>query len=768
MLQHNIERGRQPVRALPGAQGPAKTQMDAEREALGAILQSLRRNVRLIALTTLIGTAGVSAIVVLGMTPQSRATATLLVDSRKTQILKDQEVIGRPGTENSAIESEAEMIKSPAILRKVAEQLHLDQDAEFMGSPSLVGWLKTMLIAPFSAVFNPSEEAVPVDRLALAAEALSGKINAARRNLTYVIELSVWSESAPKAALLANSIADAYLADQIGAKNAATRQATGWLNDEVERLRTKLLAAENTYESFKAEAGLFNPDGQNLADRQISQLNEQLVMARARAAEAQSKFEQLREINADKLRSGAASPDVLQSAVLTNMRNQYADVARKQAELTSRYGARHPQVISVNAELINLSSQIRDELDRIVASARTEYEMAKSNHASLNASLEELKLSAATFNQKAVKLHEYEREAQANRALFEAFLARAKETAAQLHMQLPDSRILSAATVPLSPSYPRKSLMIGLGFFGSLAAGLFLALARGMLSEGFRRASDLQSAFGLRPLATIPLVEPLNARHAGAAQPVALRAGAARLARLVPNDPGAEERRLADLVIREPDSPFAESIHSLRFTLRQAAAERQISVILMTSALPSEGKSTVAINLARACAMYGDRVLLIDADLRRPSVAARLELVPSPGLIGVVRGNCEFQGAILRDQATNLHVMAGASAASGAEALTLLASRDLGRLIADVRAIYDLVLIDASPLLPVADSRFLVNQADAVALVVASERTGRSAVRAALQETPGLEPKILGAVMNRVVDDFAHNYLEYKSFNKVA
>lgn len=743
--------------------------MDAEREALGAILESLRRNARLIALTTLIGTAGVTAAVMLGMTPQSRATTTLLVDSRKTQILKDQEVIGRPGTDNGAIESEAEMMKSPAILRKVAEELRLDEDPEFMGSASLTGWLKTTLIAPFSTVFSsPDDAELPVDRLARAAESLRGAVTAARRNQTYVIELSVWSQSSAKAATLANRIAEFYLAEQIGAKNDATRQATGWLNDEVDRLRTRLIASENAYEAYKAEAGLFNLGGENLSDRQIAQLNEQLVMARARAAEAQSKFEQLREINADKLRSGAASPDVLQSAVLTTMRNQYAEVARKQAELTSRYGARHPQVISVNAELVNLTSQIREELDRVVASARTEYEMAKSRQASLGASLDELKQSATEINQKAVKLHEYEREAQANRALFEAFLARAKEAAAQLNMQLPDSRILSAATPPLWPSYPRKGLMIGLGFFGSLAAGLFLALTRGMLSEGFRRASDLQSAFGLRPLATIPLVELQLARPTGTSHPVALGTGAARLARLVPNDPGAEERRLADLVVREPNSAFAESIHALRFTLRQTAAERQVSVILMTSALPGEGKSTVAINLARACAMYGDRVLLIDADLRRPAVAERLALAPSPGLIGVVRGQCEFQGAILRDQATNLHVMAGTSAASGPDAMTVLASRDLARLIGDVRAIYDLVLIDASPLLPVADSRFLVNQADAVVLVVASEKTSRGAVKAALQETPGLEPKILGAVMNRVVDDFAHNYLEYKSFNKVA
>ncbi len=536
----------------------------------------------------------------------------------------------------------------------------------------------------------------------------------------------------------------------------------------MEQLRTRLNTSENAYEQYKAEAGLFNTNGQNLADRNISQLNEQLVMARAHAAEAEAKYEQLKQVNADKLKSAAASPDILQSAVLANLRNQHADVARKRAELTTRYGPRHPQVISVQAELSNLTKQIQEELDRIVSSASTELQMAKSRQASLSASLDELKVNATEYNQKAVKLRELEREAQANRALFEAFLARAKETAAQLNMQMPDSRILSAAVAPHAPGFPRKGLMIGLGLFGSLGLGIFLALVRGVMSEGFRNASELQTAFGLNPLATIPLVAPSVIRSVKRADAVTPRAVPTKLAKLVSDHGAVETRRIAELIVREPNSPFAESIHSLRFALRQAAHERRMSVILVTSALPSEGKSTVTANLARAAAMYGERVLLIDADLRRPSVAAMFGLPPSPGLVSLVKGKCSLSDAVVRDHNTELHLIAGVNRVTGSEALTLLASRDLGRLLGELRPLYDLVLIDSSPLLPVADPRFLVNQVDGVALVVASEQTSRSAVKAALQETPGIEAKILGAVMNRVQDDYARNYPEYGSFHKVA
>jgi capsular exopolysaccharide synthesis family protein len=768
MLLHGTDNSASSLRALPPAGQRSKNSADTEREALFAMLRGLRRNVRLITLTTLIGSAIVAATVLFGLTPQYRATATILFDSRKTEILKDREVVARPGSDSSAVESEAELIKSPAILRIVAEQLHLHEDGEFMASGSLISWVKWLLISPFDAVFGDGGDQAQPDRLARAVNRLERTVHAARRNQTYVIELSAWARSGPKAAMLANKIAEVYLADQLGTKAAATRQATRWLNEEVEQLRTRLIASENSYEAYKAEAGLFSPGGLTLADSQIAQLNEQLVMARARAAEAQAKFDQLRHISADKLHSGASSPDVLESSVLTNLRNLHAEAARKHAELTARYGTRHPQVVSVKAEISNLSKQIEEELERIVASAKTEVEMAKSRQASLSASLEELKIGATEFNRKAVKLRELEREVEANRALFDAFLARAKETGAQLSLLLPDSRILSAASVPLAPSFPRKGMMIGFGFFGSLGAGIFLALIRGMLSEGFQRAGDLQSALGLNPLATIPAVEPKTAQALMRLSSVPQRTGATRLTRLPPDPANAEACRLASLVVSEPNSAFAESIHALHFALRQMAAERQINVLLIASALPDEGKSTVAANLARAASMYGEHVLLIDPDLRRPSLAMNLALPPSPGLVAAARRQCDLQSAIVCDHATPLHVMAGATRLSGPEALTLLASAEPPKLIAELRPHYDLILIDTAPLLPVADSRFLVGLADAVALVVASEQTSRTAVKAALQETPGLEEKILGAIMNRVARDFFHDYPEYRSFHKVA
>lgn len=725
-----------------------------EAEAFGTVLRNLKRSTRLIMMMTLIGT-GCVTLVTINLAPQYLASTTILVDPRKTQILKDREIVGGPGTDNSAIESEAEMLQSPALARRVVEHLSLYNDEEFSQPDGLASRVRAMASALLRALQLSGGAAHERDAVGDAADALQKKVSAKRRNLTYVIEVTAWSQDAAKAGRIANAIAELYLADQIAAKSTTAAHANQLLNQRVEDLRSRVTASEKAYEEYKAETGLFDPGGQSLSDRQISQLNEQLVTARARAAEARAKYEQLQKITPSKLLSAAASPDVLQSSVVSNLRMQFAEVGRKKAELTTRYGSRHPQVVNVEAEIANISKQITDEIRRIVASAHTEYEMASNRQNSLQASLDDLKDRAANFNQQAIRLHELEREAQANRGLFEAFLTRAKETSAQLNMQLPDARIISAATTPNAPSYPRKGLMIGLGFFGSFGLGIAMALARGTFNQGFRKIGDLRTAFGLQPLATIPLVE--------AMRPLPRGKGGLRLDRYAPESSAAASRRLANLVLQDPTSIFAESIHSLRFALKSAVNARETGVILLTSALPGEGKSTIAANLTRAAAAAGDRILLIDADLRNQGLAVAFGLAHSPGLAGFLAGECDLRTSTYFEPDTGLQIIAGSGVSSGAEALSLLSSDSMRHLIEQARIQFDLIVIDAPPLLTVADPRVLLDQVDGVVLVVASDTTSEDALAAVFQETRGVENKIIGAVLNRAAnDDFDRYHYGYE------
>ncbi|NJM33942.1 MAG: polysaccharide biosynthesis tyrosine autokinase [Rhodomicrobium sp.] len=742
------------------------TQIEAEREALSKILRALLRNARLILLTTLGGTAAVAFIVLFALTPQYQAVSTILVDSRKTEILKDREVVGRPATDNGAIESEAELMKSPAVLGKVVKALQLDRDAEFIGSGGLLGWLNWLLLAPLKSAFSEPKSEIG-DLADRATEILKSKVQASRRNLTYVIELSVWSENGDKAAKIANAIAETYLAEQVGTKNSTVKKATTWLNEEVERLRSRLALSEDAYETYKAEAGLFDPGGLNLIDRQIAHLNEQLVAARARAAEAESRYKQLEQITGDKLKSASSSQGIFQSSILQGLRSQYMQASLKHSELIEKYGLRHPQVIAAKADLLTLSNQIDEELGHMVANAKTEFEIARSREVFLNTSLDELKTSAAQINQRGIKLRQFEREVQANRGLFEAFLSRAKETSAQINMQMPDARILSFALAPQRPSYPRKNLMIGLGFFASLTFAICLILVPAIYSENFYNIIDVQQTFGVKPLATVPLVKPSSTKGSEllgrsflssnqAIQPLSLH----------PVD--FDTKQLANFIVQEPDSDFSESINSLYYDLYKIKIRHGISIIAITSALPGEGKSILAANVARAAAISGNRVLLIDADLRRPSILSKLNLPMSQGVLGILKGINNYKQLIIQDRLTPLHVIAGSNRINSSEALGLLTNDKLKVLFKDLRADYDFIIIDTPPLLPVTDGRILIGNADGVILVVASEQTSKRAINAVFQYNNDIEKILIGVVMNKYNNNAQSLYIKNNDLYKAA
>jgi capsular exopolysaccharide synthesis family protein len=324
--------------------------------------------------------------------------------------------------------------------------------------------------------------------------------------------------------------------------------------------------------------------------------------------------------------------------------------------------------------------------------------------------------------------------------------------------------------MPVAPSYPRRTLIVALGAFVSLGLGLVLALARDMLRRGFRKAEDIEMTFGLAPLASIPLVESPRRWRSLPGAPLlddlrALQNGADGITQVdsVHNRNGAATRRLARLALDEPDSPFAESIRSLLFSVKHAAPEREMTTVLVTSALPGEGKSTVAVNLARMAAAAHDRTLLIDGDLRRPTLASAFDIAKPTGLTDLLTRSHDLSRLLHRDADTGLYVIAGTTRLSGGEALSLLSSQEMGKVLAVVRRHFDLVVLDAPPLVTVTDSRALIDLVDGVVMVVASEETSRDAIATALRESPGIEDKLIGVVLNKAAGEFDHRYHEVAS-----
>jgi polysaccharide biosynthesis transport protein len=759
MLQRNIDRhhfGSSDGVALPVPvwQAPPRSNADL----LPAALRALKRNMKTIAVTLLIG-ALVTGGVLLNIASQYKASVVVFVDPRRTQIFKDRDVVGQPGpgTDSGIVDSQAELMRSPALLREVAKKLNLADDEEFT-RVSLLGQIKSIVTLPLRLL---SSSRVNDDPLAPIVEALARKVEAKRRNLTFVIELTAWSQSPAKSARIANTLAELYLEDQARAKTAIAGRASKWLDEQVDELRKRVTASEQAYESYRGKYGLYDTGGESLSNRQMGQVNDQLATARARAAEARGRFEELKKITPATLRTAAALPDVLQSSVVANLRSQYAEVARRRAELITRYGPKHPQVPVVEAQVNDLSGQITQEINRVVSSARLDYEAASSREQSLQKRLDELKDNTAEVNQAAVRLHELERDAQVNREMFQAFLARAKDTAAQSGAELPDSRIVSTATSPPSPSYPPRLLFAGLGLFGSVGLGIALAFAFDAFGKGLRSVDEVEDRLGLHPIVPIPKIGGRRWPPVVGAPPL----GDLRWLHLTPPDDAprpdraGSPARLASITLDQPESGFAEGIRTLQFSLKRAAIERDVNTVLVTSALPGEGKSTVSVNLARAAAA-NNRVLLIDADLRRPSVGAALGLRTPAGLSDVISGQCELQHALRKDPRTGLFVIGGSQRLCGADALSLLGSTEMDSLLTFARRCFDLVIIDSAPLLPIADTRSLTELVDGVVMVIASEQTSSDAVASALRESPGIRERIVGVALNRAADEFDHYYRE--------
>jgi polysaccharide biosynthesis transport protein len=642
---------------------------------LRAIFRIVQRQLPVIAGLALIG-ALAATIYAFQLTPQYTASATLMIEPRKTKITDSEAVLSDIGKDWEAIQSEVELIRSLAVARRVAVKLGLaGPEATKRPEPTIGSLLQSVsLTGP-----EPSPILEP-DGITPHAYAVRGGFSVSRKRDTYLIVVSYTHADPRFAARAANGFAEAYLADQLEAKLRATQNANAWLDQRLAELRDRVRESERAVEAYRAEHNLAQSDGETLTERQVADLNQQLVLARAKTAEARATLEQVREvIEGGGEASSFANP--LQSPAIAQLRGRLSELNRELAQLGAKYGVRHPAVVNVRAQMADVERQIGGEAQRILAAGENAYRAALSREDSIAASLREIRGEAAELSQAEIRLRELEREAAANRALFQSFLTRFKETSEQATLQTPDSRIIEAATVPGAPSKPNRKSIIFMGFALSLAAGAGLAFLLEQLDNGFRTGRQVEEVFGAPLLASVPLVEE-HQREAGlAARLEQVRSGLLqRLKRLPwwhteaepePDTPGAHARRVID----NPLSPFTEAIRSLRMGIRYANLDQPARTVLITSALPGEGKSTLAANLAQHAANTGEKVLMIDMDLRRPTLTAIHAPEAVDGLVELLTGEA-LSGAVVRiDPETGLRFIPASRSELVTHAAEVLGSR---------------------------------------------------------------------------------------------
>jgi capsular exopolysaccharide synthesis family protein len=387
--------------------------------------------------------------------------------------------------------------------------------------------------------------------------------------------------------------------------------------------------------------------------------------------------------------------------------------------------------------------KIEEEVNRIVGNLAQDVQVARMRESTLQQKLGELQQQANKNNAAEVQLHQLEREAQANRALYESFLTRFKETAEQEDIQQPDARIIARAAVPLTPSFPNKKLFIALALIGSALVGVFLAILAERLDNGFRTGEQIETMAGVSGLGMVPAV--------------ASRAGLGL--------------RAEDYVLRKPSSAFAESIRSIRAAILYSRVDKPPRALLVTSAVPEEGKSILSLSLARSAANAGQRVLLIDTDMRRPRLAKVLGGQTDATLAELFAGRKTVGEVIHLEEETGLHYILGRAGMPNPQ--DLLGSQHMRDFIRSMAQHYDLVVLDSPPVLAASDALVLSRIVDTTVFVVRWEHTPRQVVLGALKQLQSAGGTIAGAVLTRVnvkkharfgYGDHGYYYGRYKEY----
>ena len=724
---------------------------------LARLIQIARRRIWIILGIAMIG-AMLSVIYALQLTPLYSASATIFIDPRQKNVVDSEAVLSGITGDWAAVESEVEIIRSAAVGERVVKRLGLDK----RGSPAPRE--KSFLAQITALLFSREAPPSPVNAenyVNYLARSYSSSIRVNRINDSYILSISYMHPEPRFAATIANAFADEYLVDQLEAKYEATRRANAWLNERVSELRRNVRDAEKAVQLFKAENDIVEAAGSNLDEQQVAKLNEQLILARAETAEAKARLDQLSQVVQDGGETTSFA-DGLQSQIISTLRSRLSDAQREYAELGTKYGRRHPSVINVSAQLSDIRRQLESEVKRIEASTRNAYLVSKSREESIEKSLAELRGLSANTNQDAIRLRELERDAEATRALFESFLARFKETTEQESLQTADSRIIERAVVPTSPGSPNKKLIVLIGAVISLGFGVGLAFLLELMDSGFRTGDQIEDITGVALLSSMPILKTGKGQARFTSFLRNLISLGGRVGR--PRSAGDSERRLtARQVLDHPLSPYTESIRSLRMGLRYANLDNPSKVILITSALPGEGKSTIASNLAQHAANTGEKVLLIDMDLRHPALSDVYTPNAQDGIVELITGETKVASVVKVDEQSKLRFIPASRSDLISHTSEILGSSKMRDFLGQLRDVFDLVVIDSSPLLPVTDGRALIEAVDGVVLVIKWETTSREAVKSAFRQTFGLEDKLIGSVLSQVNPEKAKYYDYYKS-----
>lgn len=672
-------------------------------------------------------------------TQQFLASSTMLIGSPVTGVTTP-EMMMMAYFNQASVSDELAVLRSRSLARTIVEKYDLLSYPEFnpllstSEEPGLLDdWSPTNWIPDdwkdnIKSALNrkhsemPSEAFIEDDRTerqtVTAINILLGGLSLENEDYSNVITVSFRSPNPKIAAMIANELPEAYILSTLQAKYDSTEKATKWLSEQLNELRTEVENAERAVEMYRAEYGLTDVGGTGLVTEQLSVLNSQLIIARAERAEAETRLRQVQLLLQQADGGTEAATRLSGATLIQQLKTQELAAQQKISELAVEYGPKHPRMIQAKAELDQIQQRIALEVEKIESQLRSELQFARAREQGLQASLNEAEQATGEQNREAIQLRALEREAAASRALFETFLEQFKTASTTEGLNEPGARVLSKAEVPGSAFYPNVQRQTMAFTFGGLILGIILILALEALTPGIHNPEQAEKELRRNILGVIPLVAKATAE---------------------------------DQPLDNPRSVYVESLNSLLVSLSLTNPDHSPRVFQITSSIPEEGKTTLAVSLARQLSVSGKSVVLVDGDLRRAAVEKKLGLKRSEvGLTDLVLApDRDLEDFLSKDPKSNVAVLASGTAAY-VNATDLLSSQRMKRIVETLRNRFDYVIFDAPPVMAVADARQISQFVETTLFVVRWNKTPVKVVKAALKLLEAVQTDIAGIVLQSV------------------
>lgn len=756
---------------------PAAHPVDFDR-----LIPAARRQIGVVIVACIISAFGAAGWI-LASVPRYTADAFILIDNKRVRAVEDAYDINTPSSDgaSSVIDSQVEVVRSENVALSVIRKLDLLSDPKFDANlpagPDLVSRVRhtiSQFLGWEDAAATKSEDsgnARDQEYQALlhqAANALRLNVDVHRVPRAMVLQISYTSQDPATAARIANAYAEAYLADQLDGKFEATKRASSWLEGRIEELKKKALAADLAIQKFKEEHGLVSSGGKLVNEQQLNEINSQLVLARSEVARAEALYKRIDSIVKNH-QTDAVVSEAIGNGIIAQLRGKYLDASKRESEISQRLGPHHQQAANLREEMRQYERLMFEELGRLAESYRSEVEIARNKEKTLTASLATSVSVNANENKILVPLHELEREGEAYRNLYRTYLERYQAALQQQSFPIIEARIITSASAPSKPSYPKKAVILLVFLFIGGSAGVAIGVWREFKERGFQSEEQVRSDLGLECLGILPL---LSSRFTDQ-EDNDYRASQRILDGKSPTASHIVRPKLGlmSYVLDNPGSGFAETLLAVKLAADMKLAGHSSKLIGIVSSLPSEGKSVFSKNLGSLLAKTGCSTLLIDADLRAPNLTRSTAPAARAGLVEAVINGQPLEEILWYEERSGLSILPTVVHARPSHTSEFLASVGMKELLAQVTSQYDYVLVDLPPLGPVVDARAMAPEIGAFVLVVEWRRAARKMVRNILSNEIELYRKCLGVVLNKVnisemklYETYSSRYFHYKDY----